>query len=170
MKLAQTKDIRTLNRLAVLDYIRQHQDVSRAEVSEQLKLNKATVSTVVKEWIDLHLLQETELGSSTGGRKPIMLQQIADAGYCIAIDLGVTSMRVITTDLCNEVRQSHTIPLIGNQFAKITSICMIIWTKRFSRCPRRPMGWSESGYRCAGCRPGGRDPEHSESSLAEYRY
>ena len=118
MKLAQTKDIRTLNRLAVLDYIRQHQDVSRAEVSEQLKLNKATVSTVVKEWIDLHLLQETELGSSTGGRKPIMLQQIADAGYCIAIDLGVTSMRVITTDLCNEVRQSHTIPLIGNQFAE----------------------------------------------------
>lgn len=118
MKLAQTKDIRTLNRLAVLDYIRQHQDVSRAEVSEQLKLNKATVSTVVKEWIDLHLLRETELGSSTGGRKPIMLQQIANAGYCIAIDLGVTSMRVITTDLCNEVRQSHTIPLIGNQFAE----------------------------------------------------
>ena len=116
MKIVQTKDIRAHNRLKILKYIRQHRNTSRAEISEKMRLNKATVSTIVKEWMDLHILRETQLGTSTGGRKPIMLELIPDAGYCIAIDFDVTKIRVIVTDLNNELRDNYVIPLVGTNF------------------------------------------------------
>lgn len=116
MKIEQTKDIRTANRMKIIDTIIMNKAISRAKISELTGLNKATVSTIVKEWIDLDILRETDLGDSTGGRKPIMLMQIANAGYCISMDMGVTKIRVILTDLCNNIIETHNIPLVGNQF------------------------------------------------------
>lgn len=116
MKIKQTKDIRSSNRMAILRNIINNETISRAEVSEQTKLNKATVSTIVKEWIDLHILTETSLGDSTGGRKPIMLKQVALAGYCIAIEISVTTIDIILTDLTNHILYEHSLPLLGDQF------------------------------------------------------
>lgn len=111
MKISQTKDIRALNRLTILNHIVLNQPISRAEVSYNMGLNKATVSTIVKEWLDMGILEETELGDSTGGRKPIMLQQVATAGYCIAVEITVTHMSVIVCNLSNKIVEYHTLPI-----------------------------------------------------------
>ena len=50
MKISQTKDIRSANRLTIIKYIQDHRQTSRTRISEETGLNKATVSTIVKEW------------------------------------------------------------------------------------------------------------------------
>ena len=73
MKITQTRDIRAANRWEIMHQVLEHSPISRVEICRRTGLNKATVSTIVKEWIDKGLLAETEL-ANRGRRKPILLQ------------------------------------------------------------------------------------------------
>ena len=64
MKITQTKDIRASNRWEIMGVVLRHWPISRADICRRTGLNKATVSTIVKEWLDAGLLRETELGRS----------------------------------------------------------------------------------------------------------
>ena len=55
MKISQTKDIRTANSLTIIRHILDKKEISRARISEDTGLNKATVSTIVKDWMNLKL-------------------------------------------------------------------------------------------------------------------
>ena len=70
MKITQTKDIRAANRWEIMRQVLGNYPISRADIGRRTGLNKATVSTIVKEWIDAGLLMETELGHSEGGANP----------------------------------------------------------------------------------------------------
>ena len=63
MKITQTKDIRAVNRWEIIKQILHSYPISRVDICNITGLNKATVSTIVKEWIDAGLLTETELGT-----------------------------------------------------------------------------------------------------------
>lgn len=102
MKITQTRDIRAANRWEILRQVLRHYPISRADICRQTGLNKATVSTIVKEWIDAGLLTETELGHSEWGRKPILLQPIHDAGCALALDIDISQVQAILTDLSGE--------------------------------------------------------------------
>ena len=103
MKISQTKDIRSANRLTIIKHILNKKQISRARISEETGLNKATVSTIVKEWMSLKLVEETTMGDSSGGRPPIILTLAAKAGYCIAVDIGARRISLILTDLNNDI-------------------------------------------------------------------
>lgn len=113
MKPLQTRDIRSANRMKILGEIILRKQVSRAEIAQTTGLNKATVSTIVKELLEHGLVEETAMGDSTGGRKPIMLTQRETLGYCIAIDLNVSTVRMIVTDLSNRILKSAYVSLCG---------------------------------------------------------
>ena len=81
MKISQTKDIRTANSLTIIRHILDKKEISRARISEDTGLNKATVSTIVKDWMNLKLVEETTTGDSNGGRRPIILTLSEHAGY-----------------------------------------------------------------------------------------
>jgi N-acetylglucosamine repressor len=140
VKISQTKDIRASNRLTILNHIISNQPVSRAEVSSKTGLNKATVSTIVKEWIDMDLVTETELGDSTGGRKPILLQQIADAAYCIAIEISVTKIRVILCNLANQLIQHEVLPIEEKGFTVNYCHLSSLLEKMIAQVPSSPYG------------------------------
>ena len=53
MKISQTRDIRSANRLTIIKHILNKKHISRDRISEETGLNKATVSTIVKEWMCL---------------------------------------------------------------------------------------------------------------------
>ena len=67
MKISQTKDIRSANWLTIIKHILNKKQISCARISEETGLNKATVSTIVKEWMSLKLVEETTMGDSSGG-------------------------------------------------------------------------------------------------------
>ncbi|WP_256761694.1 ROK family transcriptional regulator [Cohnella sp. WQ 127256] len=91
--------IKRINTAIVLEFILRGAPLSRAQISEQSGLNKATVSSLVQDLIDGHLVEEIGTGKSSGGRKPVMLEFIATSGYAIGIDLGVNYIRGVLTDL-----------------------------------------------------------------------
>lgn len=140
MKIEQTKDIRTVNRLKIMDTIIKSNVISRAEISDKTGLNKATVSTIVKEWLELGILKETELGHSTGGRKPIMLMQVENAGYCIGIDMGVTKIKVIITNICNEIKDTYNISLVSSEFVSNYKQLYTLLDKVIASMPPSPYG------------------------------
>lgn len=116
MKITDTKDIRAFNRLIILQTIQQQTPLSRADIVTLTKLNKGTISTIVKELIDLGLVAETAIGDSTGGRKPIMLTPLYFNGYTIALDINITHINIIITYLNSQIISRHHLPLEGIDF------------------------------------------------------
>ncbi|GGG17470.1 ROK family protein [Paenibacillus abyssi] len=98
-KTGDTALIKKINTAVVLDAIIKQAPLSRAKISEQTGLNKATVSSLVQDLIDNHLVLEIGPGQSSGGRKPVMLLFNNTAGYAVGIDLGVNYIRGVLTDL-----------------------------------------------------------------------
>lgn len=91
--------VKQMNKAIVLETIKQQYPLSRAQVSVQTGLNKATVSSLVLELIDEHMVNEMGPGHSTRGRKPVMLLFHKRAGYAIGIDIGVHYILSVLTDL-----------------------------------------------------------------------
>ncbi|MGL4343863.1 MAG: ROK family transcriptional regulator [Cellulosilyticaceae bacterium] len=127
MKLTDTKDIRALNRLLILQTIHKSAPVSRADIAVITKLNKATVSTIVKELLELKLIAETSIGDSTGGRKPIMLTPLHANGYTIALDLNITHINIIITTLDTQICSRHHFDLEGTDFeTNFSKLCSFL--------------------------------------------
>ncbi|WP_201755276.1 ROK family transcriptional regulator [Paenibacillus glycinis] len=100
--MKQTGDlslVKKMNTAIVLDAVLRHAPLSRAQISERTGLNKATVSSLVQDLIDSHLVLDLGPGESSGGRKPNLLQFRSRSGHAVGIDLGVNYIRGILTDL-----------------------------------------------------------------------
>ncbi|TWT13346.1 ROK family protein [Planomicrobium sp. CPCC 101079] len=87
------------NKSLVLEKIKNNSPISRAAVASQTGLNKGTVSSLVNDLLDDHLIYESGPGVSSGGRRPVMLLFNGSAGYSIGIDLGVNYLLGLLTDL-----------------------------------------------------------------------
>jgi len=71
--VARANTIRHINRQIVLNYVREKEPISRAEISHETSLQRSTVSLIVEELKTKGLIDEIE-GESTGGRPPLLLR------------------------------------------------------------------------------------------------
>lgn len=90
--------MRRMNRFAVLSLIRDLRTTSRIDVAQLTGLTKATVSHIVDELIREQWVQEIGTGSSSGGRKPVLIRFNANAAHAIGVDVQLSH---ITTVVCN---------------------------------------------------------------------
>lgn len=94
------------NKSLVLKKIINHSPISRAAVAQEVGLNKGTVSSLVNDLLEDHLIYESGPGKSSGGRRPVMLLFNEKAGYSVGVDIGVNYLLGVLTDLngniCNE--------------------------------------------------------------------
>lgn len=74
--------IRAINRSTILNVIKAHGAIPRAEIARLTGLSPATVSAISTELIEENLVFEKETGDSSGGRRPIMLA-INPHGGCV---------------------------------------------------------------------------------------
>ncbi|MEK4908493.1 MarR family transcriptional regulator [Niallia circulans] len=97
--------IREQNASLVMEQIVQHAPISRATLSANIGLNKATVSDITKKLLEEKIIEEIGIGESShsGGRKPILLQLNKKAGLSIAIELGYDFISTMVTYLDGEV-------------------------------------------------------------------
>lgn len=91
--------VKALNKAIVLDMLRRHSPISRAEIAKVTGLNKATVSALVDELIAGEMVFEAGPGESSGGRRPQILNFNEQAGLVAGAELGVGFLRVAITDL-----------------------------------------------------------------------
>jgi predicted NBD/HSP70 family sugar kinase len=77
--------------------------VSRSAIAKKLGITKGTVSSLTTELIEEKIIIEHGPGSSSGGRRPLMLLFNEKAGYSIGINLGVNYILGILTNLNGEI-------------------------------------------------------------------
>jgi glucokinase-like ROK family protein len=89
--------------VTILDYVRANGPTTRPRLVEATGLSRAVVTQRVTELLDHGLLENGELGPSTGGRAPRIVHFRASAGHLLAADLGATSTSVAVIDLGGKI-------------------------------------------------------------------
>ena len=100
---ARSSTIRDINRQFVLNYIRDREPISRAEIARSTELQRSTVSTIVEELKDEGLIEEIGAGASTGGRRPTLLRLRAAGATAVGVDITPSWTTIVTSDLVGRV-------------------------------------------------------------------
>lgn len=105
--------LRENNEQLVLATLIEEKSISRAQISKMTGLNKASVSDIANKLIDNQFIYEVGSGESTtsGGRKPILLQLNKFAGLTLTIDLGYDYVSYLVTYLNGEVLKKETLSI-----------------------------------------------------------
>jgi predicted NBD/HSP70 family sugar kinase len=121
--VARADTIRYINRQIVLNYVREKEPISRAEISHETALQRSTVSLIVDELLTQGLVYEIE-GESTGGRPPSLLRLRAAGCMAIGIDVGTAQTTLAVADLVGRVVEKarfNTDPDVTVTYRKIVS-------------------------------------------------
>ena len=85
--------------LAILELIRKRGPISRAEISRMLGSNIVTVTNYADYYINKRIILEVGLDSSSGGRRPELLELNAKSGYVVGVDISPTNILAVVADL-----------------------------------------------------------------------
>jgi len=107
--VARADTIRYINRQIVLNYVREKEPISRAEISQETELQRSTVSLIVDELKQRGLIYEIE-GESTGGRPPSLLRLRAAGFLAIGVDVGTAQTTIAVADLVGRVVDRERFP------------------------------------------------------------
>src|SRR5260370_25404800 len=100
---ARLNSIRDINRQIVLNYVREREPISRAEIARETALQKSTISTIVDELESDGLIERIGEGESTGGRRPTMLRLRTAGPIGIGLAITPTLTPVATSDLAGRI-------------------------------------------------------------------
>ncbi len=119
MQNGQTADqdsVRKVNTSLVLNALRLHAPISRADLANITNLNRSTISNIVNVLIEDGLVTELNTMESKIGRPGIALSLRPEGGAVIGVEIGVGFISVILTDF----------------------IATILWRERFEFSPSQP--------------------------------
>lgn len=104
--------MKSLNAIELLELIRTHGPISRADLAGRSRLSKPTVSDQVDSLLSRGFVVEIGQGSagSRGGKKPTMLQFNGNLGQILAADIGPEWMRFALADLHGSVIRRLVLP------------------------------------------------------------
>jgi N-acetylglucosamine repressor len=106
LKKAQTAGlatIRNINRQIVLNYVREREPISRAEIARETALQRSTVSAIVDDLQTEGLIEEIGEGESTGGRPPTLLRLRSAGAIAIGVAINPSLTTVASSDLAGRV-------------------------------------------------------------------
>jgi predicted NBD/HSP70 family sugar kinase len=125
MQLASSETARTINRDIVLELIRAHQPISRADLARLSGLGRSTVSQIVEQLIGENWVREGAMGSLPRGRRPTMVG-LNEALVAIAVDIHPKQASVALVDLNGRLLSRWQVPLTSDPEGSLRMIidCM----------------------------------------------
>ncbi|HEV8167854.1 MAG TPA: MarR family transcriptional regulator, partial [Pyrinomonadaceae bacterium] len=135
--VARADTIRYINRQIVLNYVREKEPISRAEISQETELQRSTVSLIVDELKQRGLIYEIE-GESTGGRPPSLLRLRAAGWMAIGVDIGTAQTTIAVADLVGRVVDREKFPTDTD--VRVTFRRVISGVQRFIKIHRNIEG------------------------------
>ena len=90
---------REINRQILLNLVREHQPISRADLARRMTLGRGVVTTLVNELLEEGVLYEGALVELPRGRRPKMLHVETRDRLVVAIDLRFSRTDVLLADL-----------------------------------------------------------------------
>jgi predicted NBD/HSP70 family sugar kinase len=91
------------NQKAILEYIRKHGPVSRADINRNIPMSFPAVSANVNALIDNNYIYEIGAGDNSLGRKSTLLEYNARRGYVIGVDIGRIEVTMLISDLQGDI-------------------------------------------------------------------
>jgi len=98
-QVASVRTARDINRRIVLNLIRKHQPISRAELSRHSRLQRSTVSVITQQLIAERWVKMGAFGNLPRGRKPKFLHLNGERGGIIGVDLRPENTTLMLADL-----------------------------------------------------------------------
>jgi glucokinase-like ROK family protein len=111
--------MREVNRSLVLDLVKAGDSVSRASIARETRLAKPTVSAIVDELIAEGLIREVGVGTTAGGRPPILLQFNARSQLVVGVHIGARRTTVLVADATGVELARRDLPTPLGQAAQI---------------------------------------------------
>ncbi|HVO19071.1 MAG TPA: ROK family transcriptional regulator [Anaeromyxobacter sp.] len=106
-----TSHVNRLNKIRVLELIRQMGSASRADLAQRARLSAPTVTRIVDSLIRNEMLVvNVGAGSSKGGRPPSLVRFAADSRFIVGVDIGRTSIHAALANLDASVVEQTTCP------------------------------------------------------------
>jgi predicted NBD/HSP70 family sugar kinase len=90
---------REINRRIVLNLVRAHQPISRADLARLMGLRRGAVSVIVNQLLERKLLFEGATGEAVRGRKPTFLYVESRRRAVIAVDIRASQTYLMLADL-----------------------------------------------------------------------
>lgn len=103
VQAAHLNTVRDINRQIVLNYVREREPISRAEIARETELQRSTVSAIVEDLKLGGLVEEIGEGESTGGRRPTLLRLRTAGAIALGVAINPTHTTVATSDLAGRV-------------------------------------------------------------------
>ncbi len=105
MKASSKSFQKHFNLSLVARSIWESEGISRVEISNDIKLDKASVSNIVNQLLKNRLVTETNVGSSNpkGGRKPVDLEISYSYGYVLGLGIQPDKYKIAILSLKGEV-------------------------------------------------------------------
>jgi predicted NBD/HSP70 family sugar kinase len=102
---ADYRFIREVNRLLVLNCVREQGPIARVRIAQRTGLSRTTVSNIMDDLLRDGFVREGELldAAPAGGRRAMLVHFNADIGRIIGIDVGRTHLAFQITDLAARV-------------------------------------------------------------------
>ena len=110
MQKATRQQIKEHNKLLVLRTAYSQSNISRADIARTTRLTRTTVSDIVGELMDEGLLEEVGIGSSIGGKPPILLSVVDDARQLICLDLSDDFLQGALVNLRGKIARRVNMP------------------------------------------------------------
>ncbi|KAB7709176.1 ROK family protein [Bacillus aerolatus] len=132
--------IKKINRSLIISKIIEEKLISRADLSKQTNLTRATISAQAAALLDDELIVETQQDHSTVGRRPIMLSLNRDAGCALGIDLDYDSITFALTDLLGRPVSSRTIDIETTEYEVIVRLLIENIQAYKTECANRRYG------------------------------
>ena len=102
---ATPQTIRHVNRSILLNLIRLHQPVSRAELSRITGMHRSNISVIVEELIAEGLLREERAKPVGRGRVPFFLYVSEDSVYVLGVNLRVSETTIALGQLSGKIEK-----------------------------------------------------------------
>jgi predicted NBD/HSP70 family sugar kinase len=110
VQTARLTTIRDINRQIVLNYVREREPISRAEIARETALQRSTVSAIIDDLQTGGLVEEIGEGESTGGRPPTLLRLRTAGAIAIGVAVTPSVTTIATSDLAGRVLDQKALP------------------------------------------------------------
>lgn len=118
MQIASSETARGINRDIVLELVRAHQPISRADLSRRSGLQRSTVSQIAEQLIMENWICEGAVASSPRGRRPTLLG-LNENLVVIAVDIHPQQATIAIVDLNGRLLSRSLVPLTSDPEASV---------------------------------------------------
>lgn len=103
MVILDQSKIKINNKKRVIKLLSEERSLTKNKVAKILDISIPTVTTIVNELIVEGICRQGGTATSTGGRKPVIIEFLPDSRYSIGVELRKKYIKVILTNLDSKI-------------------------------------------------------------------